>query len=354
MSAQRTLTPEEVVSALYEGILRRHADPSGFVAYLSALLDGRSLSQIIAEMIASFEFRNTNESSVLPVITLPDLASQYPEKYQKTKSGPPIFIADIDDDFEFLERLIMEHRYYDSLGVWSPSIDLDKRITAAIVEGLGARRCVELGCFTGPVLSLLADRGIEVTGIEVSHLAFLLAYPNVRNNIRYGDLLSVDLDGTCDVFLAMDVLEHLSPLRIDQYIARIVRMISSDGFVYLNSPMFGADRVFGTAFEAYLPEWRQVGDASFWRHLHCDDKGWPMHGHLIWASPSWWERQFSEHGLVRDNTIEQVLHESLASFFEGAPARRSLFVLKRARNIGCPSVSLERIRAILSRALNAT
>jgi SAM-dependent methyltransferase len=352
MTAQRTLSPEEVVSALYEGIFRRRADPSGSAAYLNALLNGYSLSKIIEEMIASDEFRNVRGSNVLPVITLPDLTSLYPEKYHKSNSGPPIFIADVDDDFRFLERLIIEHRYYDSLGVWSPAIDLDKQITAAIVEGLGARRCVELGCFTGPVLSLLADRGIEATGVEVSHLAFLLAYPNIRNKIRYGDLLSVDLDSSCDVFLAMDVLEHLSPLRIDEYIARIAKMISSEGFVYLNSPMFGADRVFGTPFEAYLSEWQRVGDASFWRHLHCDDIGWPMHGHLIWASPNWWERQFSNHGLVRDHAIEEVLHETLASFFERAPARRSLFVLKRAQNIGPQDETRDRIRVVLSRALN--
>jgi SAM-dependent methyltransferase len=353
MSAQRTLTPEEVVSALYEGIFCRRADPSGMVAYRNALLNGYSLSKIIEEMIASDEFRGIRGSNVLPVTTFPDLTNLYPKKYRKSNGGPPVFTADVDDDFRFLEHMIIEYQYYDSFGVWSPSIDLDKTITATIVESLGARTCVELGCFTGPVLSLLADRGIKVTGVEVSHLAFLLAYPNVRNKIRYGDLLSVDLDSSCDVFLAMDVLEHLSPLRIDEYIARIAQMISSDGFVYLNSPMFGADRVFGTPFEAYLPEWQRVGDASFWRHLHCDDKGWPMHGHLIWASPNWWERQFSNHGLVRDHPIEEVLHETLASFFERAPARRSLFVLKRAQNIGPQDETRERIRVFLSRALNA-
>ena len=72
---------------------------------------------------------------------------------------------------ELMESLIQRHRYYDGLGVWSPFIDLDKEITAALVRGLGAHSCFELGCYTGPVLSLLAEAGVDVLGAEVSHTA---------------------------------------------------------------------------------------------------------------------------------------------------------------------------------------
>ena len=52
-------------------------------------------------------------------------------------------------------------------------IDPDKDITAAIVRGLGARGCFELGCFTGSVISILADAGVSILGTEVSHLSRL-------------------------------------------------------------------------------------------------------------------------------------------------------------------------------------
>lgn len=320
----------DVVSALYLGILGRPADKGGFESYLGALQRGVPLSDIIREMIASDEFKSHHQPSLANSV-LPDLTKLYPEKYVRTEANSSIFKVSSDDDFRLMETLIVKNRYYDSLGVWAPEIDLDKRVTAAIVRGLGARNCIELGCFTGPVLSLLAEQGIDVCGVEISHLAFLLAHANVREKIRFGDLLDLDFDRTYDLFLGMDILEHLNPLNLDRYIARMAQLIKQNGFAYINSPMFGIDDVFGTVFEAYLPEWQQAGEDVFWRYMHCDAKGWPMHGHLVWASPKWWESTFLKHGLVRDRNIERAIHALLKPFFEKtAPARRSFFVLKHS------------------------
>ena len=241
-----------------------------------------------------------------------------------------IFSAREDEDFGFMESLIIKNRYYDSFGVWAPKIDLDKRVTAAIVTGLGARSCLEIGCFSGPVLSLLTEQGVDVCGVEISHLAFILAYPNIYEKIRYGNLLDLQFDRKYDLFLCMDILEHISPLSLDRYIERIVELLNHNGYVYINSPMFGADDVFGEPFSAYLPEWKSAGTEVFWRHLHCDEKGWPLHGHLVWADPNWWESLFRRHGLVRDREIEKIIQATLAPFFDKiAPARRSSFVLRR-------------------------
>jgi len=247
--------------------------------------------------------------------------------------------------------MILEHRYYDSFGVWSPVIDIDKRVIAALVAGLGTKRCLELGCFTGPVLSLLDEQGIDVAGVEISHLAFVLAYPAIRNRLHYGDLLSVDLPAPFDAFIAMDILEHLNPLKLDRYLARIAALLDRDGYFLINSPMFGTDDVFGEVAPPLLPEWRAAGPSSFWRALHCDAEGWPMHGHLVWASPSWWEQRLAAHGLVRDRALERCVHADLDVFFERyAPARKSFFLLRHAD--AKPSVSTaERVSAALQRAL---
>ncbi|HEX7641954.1 MAG TPA: class I SAM-dependent methyltransferase [Noviherbaspirillum sp.] len=264
-------------------------------------------------------------------VVLPDLTKIYPDKYFVNEAGMLIYLAPRDEDFALIESMIMKHRYYDSLGVWAPKIDLDKRVTASIVEGLGARSCLELGCFSGSVLSLLAERSIDVCGVEVSHRAFMLAYPNIYQNIRFGNFLDLKFDRSYDLILCMDILEHVSPLSLDHYIARMTDLLSAHGYVFINSPMHGTDEVFGEMIAAYLPEWQQAGKDVFWRHLHCDAKGWPLHGHLIWADPTWWETTFQRHGLVRDKEIEKVLHALLERFFETmAPARKSFFVLRRA------------------------
>jgi methylase of polypeptide subunit release factors len=116
---------------------------------------------------------------------LPNLTELYPEKYLYKRSDFTVFKASSDDDFNLLESLIIKHRFYDSNDVYLPQIDLDKRVTAAIVKALGAQSCIEMGCFSGPVLSLLADQGVAVCGVDISHLAFVLAHNNIRGELRY-------------------------------------------------------------------------------------------------------------------------------------------------------------------------
>jgi SAM-dependent methyltransferase len=324
-----------VATDLYRGLLDREPDRGGLRNWVEQLRAGTGLDQIIRTFINSPEFRSRMLKVAVPDIDLPDLTQAMPEMYRRETVGDftaTVYTANADADIARMTALIERHRYYDAFGVWSPVIDLDKEITAAIVRGLGARSCFELGCFTGPVLSLLAEAGISVAGADVSHTAFTFAYPNIRGGMLFGDPLSLNIDRRFDVILCMDVLEHISPLELDRNIEKIVSLLAEDGFVYVNSPMYGADAAFGTVFHAYLEEWQTVGDRSFWRHWPCDGKGWPEHGHLVWASVDWWSRLFEAHGLVRDHGIEQVVHRYLAGFFENTPGRRSLFVLRRPQN----------------------
>jgi SAM-dependent methyltransferase len=326
---------EHIATALYRGILDREPDLAGFGDNVDHLRSGESLERVIRSFVASPEFRSRFIQTLVPPAPMPDLRASIPEKYetQLVRGAPMIvYVARTDADISLMASLLDRHRFYDRFGVWSPAIDRDKEITAAIVCGLGARSCFELGCFTGSVLSLLADAGISVLGAEVSHLAFAFAYPNVREAMIFGDLLTLDIDRRFDVVLCMDVLEHISPLRLDEYIERILSFLNDDGYIYLNSPMWGKDHVFGIFEEPYLQEWLDAGDASYWRHWPCDDKGWPIHGHLVWASAGWWEGKFRDYGLVRDAAIEHAIHQNLVTFFDQAIGRRCLFVLRRPGN----------------------
>jgi hypothetical protein len=288
----------------------------------------------------------------VPQVQLPDLTELMPQRYDtKTVNGAAlrVYIATSDADIGTMVSQIERHRFYDRFGVWSPVIDFDKEITAAIVRGLGAASCFELGCFTGPVLSLLADAGLTVCGAEVSHLAFAFAYPNIRDTIMYGDLLTLEIDQRFDVVLCMDVLEHLNPLRLDDYIAKSISLLNEDGYLYLNAPMWGKDPIFGVFEEVYLADWAATGDASYWRQWPCDHKGWPLHGHLVWASPGWWTQKFAAHGLERDHAVERVIHRHLGGFFAHARGRRSLFVLRRAGNAKPSAVVAAAVDAELTR-----
>jgi SAM-dependent methyltransferase len=350
--AEPSRAPEDLVAELYRGLLGREADAQGLRTHADALRSGVPLAVVARGLAGSEEFAKKQGYLRVQPPRLPDLAALRPAHYHRNADGSTTFAAQEDADFDWIEAMILEHRYYDSFGVWSPVVDADKRVIAALVEGLGARTCLEIGCFTGPVLSLLAAGGIEVTGVEISHLAFVLAYPEVRNRIRYGDLLSIDLAGPFDAVLAMDILEHLNPLRLDRYLARIAALLARGGRCLVNSPMFGADDVFGEVSPPYLREWVSAGPGGFWRHLHCDALGWPMHGHLVWASPAWWEGRFAAHGLVRDRGLEQRMHAELGGFFlRQAPARRSFFLLRHADAAPASQAQEEAVAASLQRAL---
>jgi SAM-dependent methyltransferase len=351
---REALTLERIATALYRGILEREPDAAGLRDKVHHLRAGQPLECVVRSFVGSPEFRSLFARSSVPSTPIPDIRASMPERYEtQCVAGKPVtvYIAHSDADIAMMASLIDRHRFYDRFGVWSPVIDRDKQITAAIVRGLGARSCFELGCFTGSVISLLADAGLSVLGAEVSHLAFAFAYPKVRETMIFGDLLTLDIDRRFDVVLCMDVLEHLSPLRLNEYIERILPMVEDDGYVYLNSPMWGKDRIFGVFEQPYLQEWLDVGDASYWRHWPCDDNGWPAHGHLVWASPDWWERKFRDYGLVRDTAIEQAIHRKLASYFKRAVGRRCLFVLRRPGNRRTSATIAAAVHAELGRCL---
>ena len=322
---------------IYRGVLNREPDPEGLIQLSAALRRGSSLETAIREMIGSDEFRELRGAQLLKLSDLPNITSIMPQQYsvQTGLDGHShnVFAVKHDSDFDMFERLIVEHRFYDYFGGWGYTIDLDKRVAAAIVRGLDAKSCLEIGCNTGPVLSLLHDAGVEVTGVDLSHLAFALAYPSIRHRMLYGDILSLKLARRFDVVVAMDFFEHLSPFKIDQHIERVASLIDDDGYLYFNSPMYGHDRVFGTYLPLYLAQWKLEPEADFWHHIPCDAKGWPWDGHLVWAAAPYWEQKFLAKGLIRDCEIEAAIHQALVGFFGSyAPWRRGLFVLKHSQN----------------------
>jgi len=237
-----------------------------------------------------------------------------------------LYLATDDNRIDMIDSLITQNHYYDNFGVWSSIIDFDKLNMAELVLSTDAESCLEVGCFNGPILSVLQERGVEVTGVDVSHLAFIIAFPNIRKNILYGDVLNVKLKRKFHCILLLDVMEHLNPLQLRRHINRLRDLLDSNGLIIMNSPMFGHDHVFGTVFPQHLQQWRDIGDSAFFRHWPCDAKGWPMHGHMIWASPNWWTRQFESCDLIRQTDIEHGVQTELSGYFERAPARKSLTI----------------------------
>jgi hypothetical protein len=147
----------------------------------------------------------------------------------------------------------------------------------------------------------------------------------------------------------MDFFEHLSPFQVEKHIERAAALVGRDGFLFVNSPMYGTDRVFGTPFPLHLEAWRHESQTSFWRNIPCDAKGWPWDGHLIWAAVPYWEELFTSRGLVRDVEIETAIQKVLSGFFaEYAPPRKAIFVLKWPENERRSAEVSDRLTALVS------
>lgn len=308
----------------------REIDEDGRRIYSQMLRGGHDRTSIIAILAKSEEFVNRVLRENLP---LKDIRPLRPESYRETedairRTGITVFEARVQEDFDWLEKMLLEAGYYERPGIWSFDLDLDKKVQAEILASLAPGRSLELGCANGAILKLLAQRGLAGEGVEISAMAKTRAFPEVKNRIHLGDLLDLHLAAGYDLIYGLDIFEHLNPNRLKAYVERIGALLAEGGYFYCNIPVFGDDPVFGTVFPRYLKEWEgeRSGLRPF-RTLHVDALGYPMNGHLIWADGAWWVRQFEEAGLTREAEVEKAIHEKYDPYWEARARARKPFYL---------------------------
>jgi ubiquinone/menaquinone biosynthesis C-methylase UbiE len=139
-------------------------------------------------------------------------------------------------------------------------------------------RVLEVGCGQGHLTKRLAERGLDVTGIDANPNA-----PEVAGTDRvlhmHGEDLTFD-DDTFDVIVSIHALEHIPPLR--DAIAEMARVLRKGGramHIYPAEPIMGLYAIptsvilYGTPFRA--------------REVHC---------HKLW--PAKLRRLMEPHGMT--------------------------------------------------------
>ena len=325
----------EFASAAYRAILGREPDEGGAANFARALDNGiLDRAGVLKEMAESGERWIRSSANLFGRHNLHNLIETNSERYgfvpRKNGQGETrILRVQTRADYDWIERHIYEDGFYETMGGWILSADKAFGILADQVCDIGGKSILEIGCSNGQILGHLKQRGWDVNGVEISHLAVFLAPYEIRKRIFFGDLLDIRIDKTYDVVMGLDVFEHLNPFKIPEYIRKCADRLNAGGFLYANIPMFGQDRIFGTVFSIYLDVWDASPNGLF-EHIEVDEKGWPEGGHLGWALPNWWEAEFAKHGLVRNEEKETLLHRKYAAYFAVAPARKSFFVLKKS------------------------
>ena len=328
---EKSLGGRAFLEQCYLFFLRRPADPGGMEHFGHLLAAGAPRAEVVRQIMASDEFVSLQARHIPP--SLPSLREMRPEKYvvryhRETNREMLFFKAESKADYDWLEENILEEGYYDSLGVWETGVDEDKQNLAEMAGCLGPRACLEIGCFTGSVLMLLKEAGVEAEGVEVSHLALALAHRRVRRNIHFGGLCELGLSPKYDLLMGMDVFEHLNPNRLDGYLGECRRLLGRGGYLFTNIPAYGQDPVFGGAHGFSLDEWEQEAlQGRNFGLIQADGQGWPISGHLIWAAWDWWQARFEAGGFKREVELEKALHRRFDGFIrQKAPARLSFFV----------------------------
>jgi SAM-dependent methyltransferase len=319
--------PKGFVDDCYRRLLGRPADPPGLDHYVGEMEGRMSPAEVVMSLATSQEYKQRILASASP-------RRRRPDRYRLAVdvSGTSPFLAfDVNDpsDFDWLEAAIIDDGYYEHVGVWSLEPDDDKRIMGELLASLRPRRALELGCSSGTVLRVLAEHGVDADGVEISRMAYDHARPDVRAHIHVGDLLELELPSDYDLVFGLDVFEHLNPNRLGQYLDALHSRLRPGGCLFANIPALGRDEVFGEVFPVYFREWQDdIAANRPFRVLHCDDEGYPMNGHLIWAHTTWWIAQFEAVGFARQPTEEMELHERFGFHFREAPARRSFYVFR--------------------------
>jgi len=340
---------DEFIEQSYQRLFQRGADPGGAAYFGGQLADGAPRAQLIDAWAGSDEHVNRVVAEVYP---LADLRARHPERFREVpdtsgSSTVPCFVADGDEAFAWIGARIDEHGYYDRPGIWGYSVNADKRVMADVLANFEPAVALDLGCSNGTVMKCLFDLGVKSEGIELSTAAVRQAFPEIRANIHVGSVTEMPGTNLYDLIFGLDIFEHVTPGDLALIIEAIYERLEPGGYLFANIPAYGEDEVFGEVFPLYVEGWSDAAERNEpFPLLPTDEAGFPLHGHLIWASTVWWQQQFERVGFTREAAIERAVHGRYAEYFRGAsPSRLAFYVFAKDPDEASVAAIAERIAA---------
>jgi len=347
------LSDETFLDYIYKKLLGREPDPHGKAVQLKFLREGNSRVSLLLNIIEAPEFVykivRDNIHAYIQVLPIKD---EKPDHYQaisdlERREKTWVFRVKEENDFDWLERKVIENGYYERPGVWSFIIDEDKQILAEMASEFNPRSVLDFGCANGAVLKCLKDRGIHGEGVEISRMALDKAFPDIRDEIHFGDLLNLSLPQKYDLVLGLDIFEHLNPHKLAGTISKIHGLLHEGGYLLANIPAFGRDKVFGEIFRVNYKDWEDdIAKARCFRTIPVDDYGYPKNGHIICADTDWWVSQFESVGWRRETELERAFHQKYNAPMEKiTPARKSYYLFSKNADTSKNQALVKKLRS---------
>ncbi|HUY09555.1 MAG TPA: glycosyltransferase [Candidatus Dormibacteraeota bacterium] len=100
--------------------------------------------------------------------------------------------------------------------------NLFEQIAAAVVERIGPRSVLDVGCAIGFLVKSLRDRGISAEGFDFSAWAISQAHPDVQPFCRVASITE-EISQDYDLITCIEVLEHVAPGDADASVANVCR-----------------------------------------------------------------------------------------------------------------------------------
>ena len=128
----------------------------------------------------------------------------------------------------------------------SPVIDLDKdnivrRWIESNLDFSNIKNCIEIGCYPGRYLSVFAEKGIEVNGLDyiprVKELRDMFkSHGYNTGEFVCGDFLNINIDRKYDCVISLGFIEHFQSW--ENVLVKHISLLSDEGTLVIETPNF--------------------------------------------------------------------------------------------------------------------
>lgn len=194
-------------------------------------------------------------------------------------------------------------------------------------------RVLDVGCNAGWLLGYLRQAGtFEIEGVEPSSTLAGIArqrLPGVMIHVGYLHEVT-GRDGYFDAVIATDVIEHIEPEALDQFVGAIKRLLKPGGYVFLKTPNAHYMKLKHRLVQA-LP-------GALTRRLLRAQDTWDAKEHLIHWDAANMQRYFRQQGFTPLRVFVPLPVQTRGSHRITTLLRRLIYLVGKARG-GVPFFS---------------
>lgn len=154
---------------------------------------------------------------------------------------------------------------------------------------INPKNCLDVGCATGKLVHYLRMLGVETYGIEISEYALAVATKEVKPYLKYGDIVKIPYpDGSFDLVLTSDVLEHVERTKLKKAVEETVRVSRK----WILHKIYTVENYWITFFHRKDFSHLSVLSQNFWLNMFKSMENVTVVRKFFFKLPSFFETKF--------------------------------------------------------------